>query len=218
MKIKTIVMTMLSGLLLAACSGVNAEKAATAAFPQTFVFECDRNYAFTARIEGGQAWLFLPGKTIGLSPAASGSDVTYSDGKIVFWNKGDTARLEIGTHVKHACRNNRYLAIWEHAKLNGVDFRATGNEPGWYLEVSKDRKLLFVSDYGQRRHEFDTPEPESEAGGRKTVYRARQNGNSLEVIILGQPCRDTMRGDSLESTVTVTLDGRTYHGCGKALH
>ena len=26
------------------------------------------------------------------------------------------------------------------------------------------------------------------------------------------------RGDSFESTVTVTLDGRSYNGCGKALH
>lgn len=218
MRFRAIYISMLCGLLLTACGGVGAEKTTTAVSPQTFVFECEQSYTFTARIEGEQAWLFLPEKTISMSLVSSGSGIEYSDGKMVFWNKGDEARLASAPNVQHVCRNNRYLAIWEHAKLKGVDFRAVGNEPGWYLEISKGRKLLFVSDYGQSRYEFDTPEPEGDAVNRRTVYRSRKNGHSLEVLLLGQKCRDTMRGDLFESTVMVTLDGRAYKGCGKALH
>jgi len=173
---------------------------------------------FYARIEGDQAWLFLPGKTVSLPPVMSGAGSKYSDGKISFWNKGDEARLEIAPDKHRLCRNNRYLAIWEHAKLNGVDFRAVGNEPGWHLEISIGSKILFVSDYGQSRYEFDTPAPKSDAKKQMTTYRTGQSDHTLEISITGKSCQDTMRGDSFESTVTVTLDGRTYRGCGKALH
>lgn len=77
---------------------------------------------------------------------------------------------------------------------------------------------MYVSDYGQSRHEFDTPEPTSDVEKRTTIYRAQSNDHSLEVVISGQACRDTMRGDAFESTVTVTLENQTYRGCGKALH
>ncbi|MBW2335916.1 MAG: MliC family protein [Deltaproteobacteria bacterium] len=97
---------------------------------QTYVYECNDGYGFVARIEGENAWLFLPNGTISLPHVRSGSGARYSDGSITFWSKGEAALLETDGNSRRNCRNNRRKAIWEDAKLNGIDFRAVGNEPG----------------------------------------------------------------------------------------
>jgi uncharacterized membrane protein len=37
------------------------------------------------------------------------------------------------------------------------------------------------------------------------------------VLIEGEPCTDSMSGESFRTTVTVTLGGKAYEGCGRAL-
>ena len=102
--------------------------------PATFFFECD-GLEFTARHDPKGIYLFLPGRTLLLPETPSASGAKYSDGKAVFWSKGEEALLEVDGTTYKACKNNRKRAVWEDAKLNGVDFRAVGNEPGWYLEI-----------------------------------------------------------------------------------
>ncbi len=189
---------------------------------ETFVYECD-DYSFTARIEGQQAWLFLPGKTINLPHVVSASGAKYSDGETVFWNKGKEALLILGINSldsmkQRNCINNRKKAIWEHAKLNGVDFRAIGNEPGWHLEISQGRQIVLVTDYGENRFIFSTPEPETDSQARQTSYKASQDGNQLLITIEGRSCHDTMSGDGYASRVKVTINKKSYQGCGAALH
>jgi len=218
MKRRSLFITIITGLLLVGCVAKDTEKTNPAMPARTYVFECVEAYRFPVRIEDNHAWLFLPGQTISLPQVRAASGMKYSDGEFTFACKGDEALLETPGAAYYNCRNNRALAIWEHAKLNGVDFRAVGNEPGWHLEITTGQKILFVSDYGQRRYEFDTPEPESRAALRMTLYRTGNGDHTLEISLHGQPCRDSMRGDHFESTVTVTLDDRAYHGCGKTLH
>jgi len=208
----------MTGLLLAACMAKGTGKTNRAMPARTFVLECTAAYRFPVRIEGKRAWLFLPDQTIDLPQVPAVSGMQYSDGNTTFWSDGDQARFETPGAASYNCRNNRALAIWEHAKLNGVDFRAVGNEPGWHLEITRGQKILFVSDYGQSRYEFDAPEPETIAARRTTIYHTGNVDHTLEVSITGQPCQDTMRGAHFESRVTVILDKQTYHGCGKALH
>ena len=185
--------------------------------PETFVYQCD-DYRFTARIEGEQVWLFLPGETINLPHVASGSGAKYSDGEAMFWNKGEEAMLTLGS-VKHRnCVNNRKKAIWEHAKLNGVDFRAVGNEPGWHLELTQGKQIVLVTDYGQSRYIFSTPDPETDRQARKISYNARQDGNQLWVIIEDRTCHDTMSDEVFASRVKVKINQKSYQGCGAALH
>ncbi len=127
-----------------------SETAATDIKIQTYVYECPDDFGFVARIENDKAWLFLPGNTVDLPRVASTSGTNYASGGITFWSKGDVATIETDSISRINCNNNRARAIWEHAKLNGVDFRATGNEPGWYLEISNREEILLVTDYGQR--------------------------------------------------------------------
>src|SRR5688500_19395613 len=46
---------------------------------------------------------------------------------------------------------------WREAAERGIDFRAIGQEPGWYLEVDDGRSMRLVYDYGERN--VITPAP-----------------------------------------------------------
>ncbi|MCK4988205.1 MAG: MliC family protein [Desulfobacterales bacterium] len=185
---------------------------------KTYVYECRDGYGFVARVQREKIWLFLPEKTISLTHVQSGSGAKYSEDQITYWSKGDEALLQIGDEKHTNCKNNRAIAIWEDAKLRGVDFRAIGNEPGWNLEIIKSEKIVFVGNYGQSRYEFITTEPSIDQQARTTVYKFQNDKHVMSVIIVGRHCRDTMSGEAFETTVTVILDGKQYRGCGKTLH
>jgi putative lipoprotein len=185
---------------------------------KTYAYECGDGYRFIARHQNGKVWLFLPEKTISLPHVPSGSGAKYREGQIVYWSKRDEALLEF-KYVKHSkCTNNKAAAIWEDAKLRGVDFRAVGNGPGWNLEIIDSHKIVFVSNYGQTRYAFITTEPSIDTQARTTVYTAQNDKHKLSVKVVGRGCRDTMSGEAFETNVTVILDTRKYQGCGKALH
>ena len=185
---------------------------------RTFYYQCPGSYAFVARLEGERIWLFLPDGTVQLPHEPSGSGARYSDGTTLFWSKGEEALLDTGSEQYRGCRNNRAQAIWEHAKLNGADFRGVGNEPGWHMEIREGRSLLFVSDYGKHRYLFPNPERESNPETRETRYTAFTDSHSLRVIVKGETCQDSMADTVYESRVRVELDERVYHGCGRPLH
>jgi uncharacterized membrane protein len=131
--------------------------------------------------------------------------------------RGEEATLEFPGNEAKSCRNNRRQAIWEHAKLSGVDFRAVGNEPGWDMEISPD-SIRLVSDYGEQRAAFPTPAPRTDTVLSRTVYRTASGGDTLEILLELGPCHDTMSGEAFETSVTLALGDRTLRGCGRALH
>jgi len=213
------------GLLLACANSathnditVESRKQQDQSTATTYVYECSDGYGFVARVQGEKVWLFLPGKTISLPHVPSGSGAKYSEDQITYWSKGDEALLEIGRDKHTKCMNNRAKAIWEDAKLSGVDFRAIGNEPGWNLEIIMRDRIVFVGNYGQNRYKFITTGPSIDQQARTTVYEVQNDTHEMSVIIVGRRCRDTMSGEAFETTVTVILDGKKYQGCGKALH
>jgi putative lipoprotein len=103
---------------------------------------------------------------------------------------------------------------WEAARERGVDFRAVGQEPGWWLEIS-GRDLELAVDYGERRLTLREPKRELEGGRR--VYRGTADGHAVEVGLEKRRCEDAMSGEAFTTTVTVELDGETYRGCGRTL-
>ena len=186
---------------------------------KTYVFECPDGYAFTASIEGTTAWLFLPEQTIKLPHVFSASGAKFSARQTTLWTKGNEARLEIDSKTHIACKNNHAKAIWEQAKLNGVDFRAIGNEPSWILEIVKGETIIFAYFYDKIiKNMFTKIELEVDQSARKTVYKAKNEWHTISVTIVGTLCQDTMSGESFESRVTVELDDKLFNGCGKALH
>ena len=188
--------------------------------PATFFFECE-GLEFTARHDQRGVYLFLPGRTLLLHETPSGSGAKYTDGKTTFWSKGEEASLVVDGQTYAQCRNNQRRAVWEDAKLNGVDFRAVGNEPGWYLEIydkGTPEKIDFVGDYGQAYFTFPSVQREVQETRERKKYVARIGGHQLEVTLEKGPCLDDMSGEAFETAVTVKLNNRSYRGCGKALH
>ena len=185
---------------------------------QTFVFECADDFSFTARIQNEKAWLFLRRDTIQLPPVPAASGVKFDNGEHVFWIKGDEAMLNTPKRKHTDCRNNLHQAIWEHAKLNGVDFRAVGNEPGWVLEISNMADILFVTDYGQSRYSFVGAGVSSATQGLTTIYEARNDQGQIEIKLTAERCGDTMSDEKFPVTVNVLLNQSEYNGCGKALY
>ena len=216
-------------LLLAACADddnapatehppLNSPVDSTRPSGKTYVYECPEEFGFTARIEGEKAWLFLPSGTISLAHVPAASGAKYQDGATIYWSKGEVAILERTDHPRVECKNNRAKAIWEDAKLRGADFRATGNEPGWHLEISRGSVIVLVTNYGSDRYTFKTPAPASDKASRTTRYAVNENGHELVITLEGKRCTDTMSGEPFETIVTVMLDGTRLAGCGKALH
>jgi len=197
---------------------VNSSTVSTRPPGRTYVYECPEEFGFTARIEGEKAWLFLPSGTISLPHVPAASGAKYQDGATIYWSKGEVAILERADHPRVECKNNRGKAIWEDAKLRGADFRATGNEPGWHLEISGGNGIVLVTNYGSDRYTFGTPAPASDEDSRKTRYAVNENGHELVITLEGKRCTDTMSGEPFETIVTVMLDGTRLAGCGKALH
>ena len=203
-------------LLLPACGTArDAQPQTEPTLTQTYVFTCGNKFNFIARIEGNKAWLFLPGETVETFKV---NDNLYRSLEASLRLDGELARIDTSQGNYDNCRNNRRRAIWEHAKLNGVDFRAIGNEPGWNLEIRNRSKLILITDYGSSRLEFDLPDPETDASARTTRYRIDQTGQELMLTISGEPCSDSMSGEAFESSVEVVLNGKILRGCGRALH
>ncbi len=180
--------------------------------PVTYVFECDSGPAYTVRTTHETAWVFGPDGTLQLAAGESAGTWGNEKSRIriedqQFWISG----TDVATR---SCRNNRKLAIWEHAKLNGADYRATGNEPGWNLEIVAGERIVFVGDYGKVRLELPLPEPVVD-GEKRT---SRWDTGELVLEVTGRPCTDSMSGDAFESRARVWWQGRQFDGCGRALH
>lgn len=184
---------------------------------QTFVYAC-RDGEVVARIEGAVAWLFSSAGTVQLPRVRAASGVKFEDGEAMFWSKGEGALIRIGGRTYEDCRNDRRRAIWEDAKLRGVDFRAVGNEPGWVIEISERILINYVGDYGQTRLALRSQPPEENQAARQTRYTATDGTRRMTILIEATACHDSMSGEQFGSQVMVKLDGQELRGCGRALH
>lgn len=96
------------------------------------------------------------------------------------------------------------------------DFRATGNEPFWMLEIRKGKALMY------RRLGFEDvllpiPTPKRDPAGGSQIWHVRTETHDLHAVIEGRPCMDTMSGEMFEATVTVVLNEETLHACGRKI-
>ncbi len=206
-------------LLLTGCSPVTMMQGrAKPSAPRTYVYDCEAGFRFTAQSAGGTIWLFLPAEAIQLPRAKSGSGENYSGPTASFSRTGATAVLQHGHQTYRHCRNNDVAAVWEHARLNGVDFRATGMQSDWSLELTLEDEIVFAEEHRQAVYRFTTPTPEIDPVAGRTTYVAQSSGHELVLSLEAKPCTGPFRAEALEVTVQVELDKAIYRGCGKALH
>jgi putative lipoprotein len=199
---------------------LNPAGSSQAAMKATYVYEC-RGLDAVARLDPKGVFLFLPDRTVLLTGTPAASGAKYTDGSVTFWSKGEEALIEVDGKRYQRCRNNPARAVWEDAKLNGVDFRAVGNEPAWYLEIydkGRPEKIDFVADYGKDFYTFLDIRRETDSGTGRTRYRSQMASHRLEVELTPSPCTDSMSGEAYATAVTVRLNHDIYRGCGTPLH
>jgi hypothetical protein len=93
------------------------------------------------------------------------------------------------------------------------DFRAAGQEPFWRLEIAKGKEIRFTQ-VGKADAVTPTPGPATDPQTGARTYHAITEANDLRAVIEPTPCTDVMSGKPFATTVTVTLNGQRFHGCG----
>jgi membrane-bound inhibitor of C-type lysozyme/uncharacterized membrane protein len=211
-------------LVLVGCSGGVAGDATPGSAHQmtgdphpvatTMVYDC-AGYQFVTRQGPGEVALWLPDRYLVLSQVPAASGTKYQEGDVEFWSKGDEAMLDVAGQPFRGCQSMPHLVPWEDARRRGVDFRAVGNEPGWYLEFQQGRQLLLVADYGKTR--VMAADPVEHVQGATRVYLADAPAGPLRVEVVDEPCHDTMSGEAFAAQVTVSYDQHSWYGCGRPL-
>jgi len=190
----------------------------------TYVYRCDgEETAIVVTISGDRGHLFSRQASQSIrqeagTPAYTGDDVYYLPHQPPDLAPGQTAEISIVGRELANCKNNPRAAVWEHAKLRGVSYRAIGQEPPWVLEIDREKGFLLVTDYGQNRQQFPYSEALSDAAQRTGRYTSGVNGERIEITITGEPCRDSMSGEAFSSQVEISWREQTLRGCGRALH
>lgn len=100
------------------------------------------------------------------------------------------------------------------AERASIDFRAAGYDPAWLFELEGRGGIRFVAD-GRTTvvpavREFAVSPAQ---GG--IIYGTRTGSQELLAEIVQLSCADAVSGERLSHTVTIRLDGREYHGCGR---
>ena len=94
--------------------------------------------------------------------------------------------------------------------LNGQSlpgYRAIGTEPFWDLTIGRD---MIFTDRGNDARPVTEPTPPARSGVAGETYQGRR----LQVNVIHTRCSDGMSDRTYPDTVTVTVDGRPYRGCG----
>jgi uncharacterized membrane protein len=194
-----------------------AGTAASEGVLQAYVWTCDdgqtirmrnllRENAITIELHEG-------GRKLPLVVSASGA--RYSDGSLTFWTKGDTALFERPGSAPVNCRQDRFESLLADARVRGLAFRGTGNEPGWTVEIGPGARLEFITNYGQDRHVFDAATESGEGGAR--VYAAADGERSIKVTLNAEACTDDMSGRAFDHSMAVEFGGQAYRGCATTL-
>jgi ubiquinone/menaquinone biosynthesis C-methylase UbiE/uncharacterized membrane protein len=184
----------------------------------TLAWNCTNSgYVVTDQsVDSDTLWIFLPGETLKLNANSTAEGSEFVHDQIMFRYAGQQAELSVEGIVEN-CTENRRASIREDAKLRGVDFWATGNEPPWQLELGSE-KILLKTGYEPSITVFPPATPIVNADSSQATYSTRGKDSLLEVKITGGNCIDSMSGEHFASSVTIRLEDKIFRGCGKALH
>lgn len=187
---------------------------------RTWVYRCADDVSVLAQVRHDEAMVWFPQAGYQVLPqamAASGNK--FSKGDLTLWTRDGKAFIREGEITYLDCNADHRAAVWEGAKLRGVQFRATGNEPGWFLELNPStQQLVLVTAYGRERLVASLPAPEVDEQARTSSFRAASSEGEVVVTIQGKPCQDSMSGEEFEARVVIQKGEKSFQGCGRALY
>ena len=168
-----------------------------------------------AELRAGGASLSVSGRPLSLSPVEAGAGRRYEDGLgNALTLIDDSFSLSLAGQPAVPCSPAGAPSPWTEAASRDVAFRAVGNEPGWWVEVSRGQspRLKAELDYGARSIEVAEAQPRGLGYAGNTA-----DGSSVTLDVERKPCQDGMSGESFEATARLTVDATTYSGCGAFL-
>ena len=188
--------------------------ASTPADPNVTHWQCD-TILLDLHEQGATARIDFEGRSLTLQHGESLVGARYADKQgDAFTRDGDKGSLVLAGGESHACTPSTSKSPWNDAAARGVAFRAVGNEPGWWVEISGGAKpsLHATLDYGDRM--LDVAALHSESGG----YSGQtSDGVAVRLVAERTECHDGMSGAAFEAKATLTAGHKVYRGCGAFL-
>ena len=177
------------------------------------MYYCQNLALVTVRVLPKRVEVTTPNRKIMLTETTQPSTARFSDGSVTLSELGELVRLEEPGSVSW-CRIDPVEVPWQDARLRGIDFRAAG-DPAWSLEVDNGVATEFATGEGAAR--IVTKFPPAALSGKETrmTLTATSGSHALAVVAERRICHHA--GSTMTLSVTLTLDGRTYTGCGRLL-
>lgn len=160
-----------------------------------------------ARFEPGTAQMTIGTETYALREARVRAGTRYvaaDSSDTALWNEADRTRVKLGGRTLADCV--------PAAAEETVPLRATGNEPGWRLELGA-AALTFNTADGNRGIDTRTPLPRV-ISPEQLRYTARIDARDLIIDVTERVCVDSMTGMPHPQTVRIRFDDKTFSGCG----
>lgn len=165
----------------------------------------------------GAITLMFSGRRLVLRDATAASGARFADDAgNEFWSRGGNVTLTLAGKDKTSCTKTKQPSPWNEAEARGVAYRAVGNEPGWFAEVSgADSTLRATLDYGERKIEVARTQ---ELAGDDVGFEGKTaDGTAVVLRIEPKPCADGMSGEEFEATAQLEVADKTYRGCAAFL-
>jgi len=183
---------------------------------QTINYRCSNGVVFQVQADTERAHLVTSGHEIVLPRVPAASGVKYQEGRNLYWNKGESAEVEVLGKRFSDCAVAWTYPQREDARQRGIWVWAVGNEPDWMIEIG-NTTFVLITDLGQNRQEFRTPIPVRVADTNAIRYQI-SNNHEIDLTLTEKLCRDSMSGEYFFAEATLTLNGVTMPGCGDFLY
>lgn len=110
-------------------------------------------------------------------------------------------------------------AWWDSDCIMVQHLQALGNEPGWEVRIDPPKEFVLRTNYGMEEHTFPYVLPEVKPG--VWTYQVSmglgEDAERISITVEEKPCGDTMSDQSFPFAVSVSLNGESMNGCGRAL-
>ena len=170
-------------------------------------------------------WIINKDGKIVLTSSTKGSSPQYLlyDGEFVEMLDGDGNKIESNlNHTLHKKEFKNNSATSKDSIKNKIEFKATGNEPFWLVEIDSDKNIHFKQMDG-----VDIKVPAEKeiktSDANVTRYHSETLEETITVLLIKKSCTDSMSGIENDYTVTVQLKKKSnkeyqeFNGCGNYL-
>lgn len=100
--------------------------------------------------------------------------------------------------------------------LRSQEFKFTGNEPGWLLEVFENT-IEFSRDYGKLSTTYIISKTKKDEGFWYFEGEVKLNSQTdrIKIIIVKENCKDSMSGENYPYSINIIRGFELLKGCGR---